>query len=51
MEEPGLFGNLTPGEVAKGKEEDLILDRNQEPAKEEQGQHKEIEQERGRREM
>ncbi len=33
VEEPGIFGNLTPGEVAKGKEDDLQLDRNQEPAK------------------
>ena len=33
VEEPGLAGNLTPGEVAKGKEEDVQLDRNQEPAR------------------
>jgi hypothetical protein len=33
VEEPGLAGNLTPGEVAKGKEDDLELDRNQEPAR------------------
>jgi hypothetical protein len=51
VEEPGLYGNLTPGEVAKGKEEDLMLDRNQEPAKEEEHQRSQQEQERGGREM
>ncbi len=33
VEENGLFGNITPGEVVRGKEDDLQLDRNQEPAK------------------
>jgi hypothetical protein len=33
VEEPGLFGNLTPGEIAKGKEQEMQLDGNQEPAK------------------
>jgi hypothetical protein len=47
VEEPGLFGNLTPGEVAKGKEQDVVLDRNQEPAQQQQ----KLEQERGGREM
>jgi hypothetical protein len=53
VEEPGLFGNLTPGEVAKGKEADVLLDRNQEPdhAKEQQRSEHEQQQERGGREM
>ena len=33
VEEPGLAMNLTPGEVAKGKEDDIELDRNQEPSR------------------
>src|SRR5262249_22957018 len=31
IEEPGLFGNPTQGEVAKARDEDLALDHNQEP--------------------
>ena len=52
-EEPGLFGNLTPGEVAKGKEQDLVLDCNQEPAQEKEHQRsgQEQQQERGGREI
>jgi hypothetical protein len=33
VEEPGLAMNLTPGEVAKGKEDHMQLDGNQEPVR------------------
>ena len=33
VEEQGLAGNITPGEVVKGKEDDIELDRNQEPSR------------------
>ena len=33
VEEPGLAGNLTPGEVMMGKKDDVQLDGNQEPTR------------------
>jgi hypothetical protein len=33
VEEPGLLGNPTQGEVAKARDENLVLDANQEPAR------------------
>jgi hypothetical protein len=42
VEEPGIFGNLTPGEVADGKEKDLELDRNQEPVKRKEHEGREM---------
>jgi len=42
VEEPGLFGNLTPGEIAKGKENDLQLDRNQEPMQQQEREGREL---------